>query len=122
MQFSFTFSQIIAPFISDFVRFLATCGQHIFCYLADTHVAAAATLSGVVVQRSAAMLVAAEEGAADETPCLTMFESKEEVERTMLALKIFPDIDKVVEAEQEDPETDEEEYAPQVHSSTLLTF
>merc|ERR1712064_66390 len=32
------------------------------------------------------------EGAADETPCLTMFESKEEVE----------------------PETDEEEYAPQV--------
>merc|ERR1711990_20431 len=60
------------------------------------------------------MLVAAEEGAADERPCLTMFESKEEVERTMLALKIFPDIDKVVEADQEDPETDEEEYAPQV--------
>merc|ERR1712168_750433 len=60
------------------------------------------------------MLVAAEEGAAYEGPCLTMFESKEEVERTMLALKIFPDIDKVVEAEQEDPETDEEEYAPQV--------
>merc|ERR1712210_408939 len=57
---------------------------------------------------------AAEEGAADERPCLTMFESKEEVERTMLALKIFPDIDQVVEAEQEDPETDEEEYAPQV--------
>merc|ERR1712212_1460975 len=60
------------------------------------------------------MLAAAEGGAADERPCLTMFESKEEVERTMLALKIFPDIDKVVEAEQEDPETDEEEYAPQV--------
>merc|ERR1712158_263627 len=60
------------------------------------------------------MLAAAEEGAADERPCLTMFESKEEVERTMLALKIFPDIDQVVEAEQEDPETDEEEYAPQV--------
>merc|ERR1711970_461421 len=60
------------------------------------------------------MLVAAEEGATDERPCLTMFESKEEVERTMLALKIFPDIDQVVEAEQEDPETDEEEYAPQV--------
>merc|ERR1712001_154045 len=59
------------------------------------------------------MLVAAEEGAADERPCLTMFESKEEVERTMLALKIFPDIDQVVEAEQEDPESDEEEYAPQ---------
>merc|ERR1711971_689881 len=57
---------------------------------------------------------AAEEGAADERPCLTMFESKEEVERTMLALKIFPNIDQVVEAEQEDPETDEEEYAPQV--------
>merc|ERR1712130_1045369 len=51
---------------------------------------------------------------ADETPCLTMFESKEEVERTMLALKIFPDIDQVVAAEQEEPETDEEEYAPQV--------
>merc|ERR1712210_193558 len=60
------------------------------------------------------MLVAAEEGAADARPCLTMFESKEEVERTMLALKIFPNIDQVVEAEQEDPETDEEEYAPQV--------
>jgi hypothetical protein len=60
------------------------------------------------------MLLAAEEGAADERPCLTMFESKEEVERTMLALKIFPDIDQVIEAEQEDPETDEEEYAPQV--------
>merc|ERR1712080_633992 len=60
------------------------------------------------------MLVAAEEGAADETPCLTMFESKEEVERTMLALKIFPDIDQVVAAEKEEPETDEEEYAPQV--------
>merc|ERR1711936_1058655 len=60
------------------------------------------------------MLVAAEEGAADETPCLTMFESKEEVERTMLALKIFPDIDQVVAAEQEEPETDEEEYTPQV--------
>merc|ERR1711970_1022964 len=58
---------------------------------------------------------AAEEGATDESlPCLSMFESKEEVERTMLALKIFPDIDQVVEAEQEDPETDEEEYAPQV--------
>ena len=68
------------------------------------------------------MLVAAEEGAADERPCLTMFESKEEVERTMLALKIFPNIDQVVEAEQEDPETDEEEYAPQVHRSPLLTF
>ena len=68
------------------------------------------------------MLAAAEEGAADERPCLTMFESKEEVERTMLALKIFPDIDQVVEAEQEDPETDEEEYAPQVHRSPLLTF
>ena len=51
-----------------------------------------------------------------------MFESKEEVERTMLALKIFPNIDQVVEAEQEDPETDEEEYAPQVHKSPLLTF
>merc|ERR1712241_1426713 len=51
---------------------------------------------------------------ADERPCLSMFESKEEVERTMLALKIFPDIDQVVEAEQDDPETDEEEYAPQV--------
>merc|ERR1719209_2878992 len=37
-----------------------------------------------------------------------------EVERTMLALKIFPDIDQVVEAEQDDPDTDEEEYAPQV--------
>jgi len=60
------------------------------------------------------MLVAAEEGAADERPCLTMFESKEEVERTMLALKIFPDIDQVVAAEQEEPETDEEEYAAQV--------
>merc|ERR1712117_91278 len=60
------------------------------------------------------MLAAAEERAADERPCLTMFESKEEVKRTMLALKIFPDIDQVVEAEQEDPETDEEEYAPQV--------
>merc|ERR1719275_186537 len=60
------------------------------------------------------MLVAAEEGATDERPCLTMFESKEEVERTMLALKIFPDIDQVVEAEQDDPDTDEEEYAPQV--------
>merc|ERR1719289_14740 len=60
------------------------------------------------------MLVAAEEGATDERPCLTMFESKEEVERTMLALKIFPDIDKVVEADQEDPDTDEEEYAPQI--------
>merc|ERR1711936_1506126 len=59
------------------------------------------------------MLVAAEEGATDERPCLTMFESKEEVERTMLALKIFPDIDQVVEAEQDDPDTDEEEYAPQ---------
>merc|ERR1711934_1143836 len=56
----------------------------------------------------------AEEGAADERPCLNMFESKEEVECTMLALKIFPNIDQVVEAEQEDPETDEEEYAPQV--------
>merc|ERR1711936_1281342 len=32
----------------------------------------------------------------------------------MLALKIFPDIDQVVEAEQDDPETDEDEYAPQV--------
>ena len=63
------------------------------------------------------MLVAAEEGAADERPCLTMFESKEEVERTMLALKIFPDIDQVVAAEQEEPDTDEEEYAPQVHRS-----
>merc|ERR1712226_415401 len=62
-----------------------------------------------------AMLVAAEEGATDESlPCLSMFESKEEVERTMLALKIFPDIDQVVAAEQEEPETDEEEYAPQV--------
>ena len=71
---------------------------------------------------AAAMLLAAEEGAADERPCLTMFESKEEVERTMLALKIFPDIDQVIEAEQEDPETDEEEYAPQVHRSPLLTF
>merc|ERR1712088_235949 len=61
------------------------------------------------------MLAAAEEGATDESlPCLSMFESKEEVERTMLALKIFPDIDQVVEAEQDDPETDEEEYAPQV--------
>merc|ERR1719289_495594 len=60
------------------------------------------------------MLVAAEEGATDERPCLTMFESKEEVERTMLALKIFPDIHQVVEAEQDDPDTDEEEYAPQV--------
>lgn len=68
------------------------------------------------------MLVAAEEGAADERPCLTMFESKEEVERTMLALKIFPNIDQVVEAEQEDPETDEEEYAPQVHRSLPLDF
>ena len=68
------------------------------------------------------MLVAAEEGAADETPCLTMFESKEEVERTMLALKIFPDIDQVVAAEKEEPETDEEEYAPQVHRSLLVTF
>ena len=65
------------------------------------------------------MLAAAEEGAADERPCLTMFESKEEVERTMLALKIFPDIDQVVEAEQDDPDTDEEEYAPQVHRSPL---
>merc|ERR1712088_38864 len=61
------------------------------------------------------MLAAAEEGATDESlPCLSMFESKEEVERTMLALKIFPDIDQVVEAEQDDPETDEDEYAPQV--------
>merc|ERR1712001_558727 len=61
------------------------------------------------------MLVAAEEGTTDESlPCLSMFESKEEVEHTMLALKIFPDIDQVVEAEQDDPETDEDEYAPQV--------
>ena len=50
-----------------------------------------------------------------------MFESKEEVERTMLALKIFPDIDQVVEAEQDDPETDEDEYAPQV-GLNLVTF
>ena len=49
-----------------------------------------------------------------------MFESKEEVERTMLALKIFPDIDQVVEAEQDDPETDEEEYAPQVGRDFLI--
>merc|ERR1712045_395147 len=60
------------------------------------------------------MLVAAEEGAADETPCLTMFESKEDVERTMLALKIFPDIGHVGDVEKEEPDTDEEEYAPQV--------
>ena len=67
------------------------------------------------------MLVAAEEGATDESlPCLSMFESKEEVERTMLALKIFPDIDQVVEAEQDDPETDEEEYAPQVGRDFLI--
>jgi len=61
-------------------------------------------------------LVAAEEGSStDERQCLSMFESKEEVERTMLALKIFPDIDHVVgEAEQDEPDTDEEEYAPQV--------
>jgi len=38
----------------------------------------------------------------------------EEVERTMLALKIFPDINIEAEAEQDDPDTDEEEYAPQV--------
>jgi len=43
-----------------------------------------------------------------------MFESKEEVERTMLALKIFPDIGHVGDVEQEEPDTDEEEYAPQV--------
>merc|ERR1712209_197271 len=45
---------------------------------------------------------------------LNMFESKEEVERTMLALKIFPDIGQVGDVEQEEPDTDEEEYAPQV--------
>merc|ERR1712013_443276 len=45
---------------------------------------------------------------------LNMFESKEEVERTMLALKIFPDIGHVGDVEQEEPDTDEEEYAPQV--------
>merc|ERR1711963_856209 len=45
---------------------------------------------------------------------LNMFESKEEVERTMRALKIFPDIGHVGDVEQEDPDTDEEEYAPQV--------
>merc|ERR1712012_1274858 len=44
---------------------------------------------------------------------LNMFESKEEVERTMLALKIFPDIGHVGDVEQEEPDTDEEEYAPQ---------
>jgi len=43
-----------------------------------------------------------------------MFESKEEVERTMLALKIFPDMGHVGDVEQEEPDTDEEEYAPQV--------
>merc|ERR1711971_186048 len=64
----------------------------------------------------AAILAAAEEGmGTDERQCLSMFESKEEVERTMLALKIFPDIDHVVgETEQDEPDTDEEEYAPQV--------
>merc|ERR1712223_858702 len=45
---------------------------------------------------------------------LNMFESKEEVERTMLALKIFPDMGHVGDVEQEEPDTDEEEYAPQV--------
>merc|ERR1712088_810690 len=45
---------------------------------------------------------------------LNMFESKEEVERTMLALKIFPDIGNMGDVEQEEPDTDEEEYAPQV--------
>merc|ERR1712213_254409 len=45
---------------------------------------------------------------------LNMFESKEEVERTMLALKIFPDIGHVGDVEKEEPDTDEEEYAPQV--------
>ena len=66
-------------------------------------------------------MAAAEEGlGTDERQCLRMFESKEEVERTMLALKIFPDIDHVVEAtEQDEPDTDEEEYAPQVHRSPL---
>ena len=49
-----------------------------------------------------------------------MFESKEEVERTMLALKIFPDIGHVGDVEQEEPDTDEEEYAPQVGRDFLI--
>ena len=49
-----------------------------------------------------------------------MFESKEEVERTMLALKIFPDIGQVGDVEQEEPDTDEEEYAPQVGRDFLI--
>merc|ERR1712088_1186874 len=52
--------------------------------------------------------------AATDEQVLNMFESKEEVERTMLALKIFPDIGHVGDVEQEEPDTDEEEYAPQV--------
>merc|ERR1712088_351168 len=52
--------------------------------------------------------------AATDEQVLNMFESKEEVERTMLALKIFPDMGHVGDVEQEEPDTDEEEYAPQV--------
>merc|ERR1712203_1165852 len=52
--------------------------------------------------------------AATDEQVLNMFESKEEVERTMLALKIFPDIGHVGDVEQEEPDTDKEEYAPQV--------
>ena len=51
---------------------------------------------------------------------LNMFESKEEVERTMLALKIFPDMGHVGDVEQEEPDTDEEEYAPQVGRDFLI--
>merc|ERR1712088_1034758 len=52
--------------------------------------------------------------AATDEQVLNMFESKEEVERTMLALKIFPDMGHVGDVEQKEPDTDEEEYAPQV--------
>ena len=53
---------------------------------------------------------------------LNMFESKEEVERTILALKIFPDIGHVGDVEQEEPDTDEEEYAPQVGRDFLILY
>ena len=38
----------------------------------------------------------------------------------MLALKIFPDMGDVGDVEQEEPDTDEEEYAPQVGRDFLI--